>query len=338
MHNGKWLVPKWMGSFFWLACVFLCTQNGAMLVAQVPPKLGDERERTGNEQPKARTEESLVYSGPQIGESLPGFVFREVLGSAAGKEYDFVTEAKDQTILLLFVHDVNRQSISFVRTLSKYAFSRQQDGLRTAVVFLDSDISNAEATVKRIEHALTPGIATGVSVDGREGPGSYGLNRKVMLTILVSHEGKVFGNFALIQPSLQSDLPKVFKCIVERIGGTAPAALDDASTSAMMQRRENSREVPNLRPYLAPVIRLNALESDVVQAATAIEELARNDESIRSELIRIARTIVDSGKLESYGTPKAREYLKKWGGEWEMKSPSEGEPASDEKPKKDPSQ
>jgi len=44
---------------------------------------------------------------------------------------------------------------------------------------------------------------TGISPDGEEGPGSYGLNRKMTLTILVANKGKVTANFALVQRTLR---------------------------------------------------------------------------------------------------------------------------------------
>ncbi len=87
---------------------------------------------------------------------------------------------------------------------------------------MDDDVTTAENTVKRTQHALTPNAPLGVSLDGREGPGSYGLNRHVALTILVGKENKVTANFALVQPSLQADLPKVLEAIAQVIGGPVP--------------------------------------------------------------------------------------------------------------------
>src|SRR5688572_23335464 len=150
-----------------------------------------------------------VFSGPQADEKLPAFKVRGVFDTDAGKELDFVTQADGKPIVLIFVHDLNRQSISVVRVLSSYTVSRAKDGLHTGVVWLDADATEAENTLKRIKHALTPHAPTGVSLDGREGPGAYGLNRNVQLTILVGKAGKVTANFALVQPSLQADLPKI---------------------------------------------------------------------------------------------------------------------------------
>ncbi len=70
-------------------------------------------------------------------------------------------------------------------------------------------------------HALHSETPTFVSVDGKEGPGSLGLNRKVTLTILVGNKGEVKANFALIQPSLQTDLLPIANAMVDLIGGDA---------------------------------------------------------------------------------------------------------------------
>ncbi len=267
--------------------------------------------QTTNPSSNSRDSET-IFSGPQPGEDLPAFSFREVLGKHPGTMVDVVTAAKGKPILLVFIHDVNRQSISFTRILTKYASTRAHDQLSTAVVFLTRDPADGEATIKRIQHALTPDVSTGVTLDGIEGPGSYGLNRKVMLTLLIAKDHQVTRNFALIQPSLQTDLPLVLQAIVDLIGGTVPTLRDLEGPSEAMARRDTNSDAPNLRPLLAPLIRREASDEEVNQAARAIETKASEDTTIRREVGRIAKTIVDSGKLENYGTATAQAYLAKW--------------------------
>jgi hypothetical protein len=264
-----------------------------------------------------------IFSGPQVGEKLSPFQVRGVFDQDAGKDLDFVTKADGKPIVLIFVHDVNRQSISMTRILSQYTVSRAKDGLATGIVWLHDDATEAENTLKRIKHALTPQAPTGISIDGREGPGSYGLNRNVMLTILVGKDGKVTGNFALVQPSLQADLPKILDSVVAVAGGRVPK-LDELEGMREMTRTPNAADaVPNLRPLLTPVIRRNATPEDVDKAAIAVEEFAEKNAAARKEIGRIANTIINAGKLENYGTARAQEHLKKWakkyGGEPEAK-------------------
>src|SRR5262249_2680015 len=126
-----------------------------------------------------------VFSGPQVGEKLPPLKVRGVFDADAGKEIDFVKRADGKPIVLVFVHDANRPSIAMTRVLTTYTASRAKDGLHTGVVWLSDDATEAENTLKRMRHALAKDAPIGISTDGKEGPGGYGLNRNVTLTILV---------------------------------------------------------------------------------------------------------------------------------------------------------
>jgi hypothetical protein len=253
-----------------------------------------------------------IFSGPQVGEKLPAFRVRGVFDDDAGKELDFVKQADGKPVVLVFVHDVNRPSIGMTRALTSYTVSRAKDGLVTGVVWLDDDPTEAENTLKRIGHALTPGAPTGISLDGQEGPGSYGLNRNVTLTILVGKDNKVTGNFALVQPSLQADLPKILESVVQVAGGKTPKLEDIAGVREMMQRQTPNDPDPNLRRLLRPLLQKDATVEAVEKAAADVEEYARNNQTARKEIGRIANTVVGSGKLSDYGTARAQEFLKKW--------------------------
>jgi hypothetical protein len=272
----------------------------------------------------ARAEDPI--SGPQVGEKLTPFKVRGVLEPDAGKDLDFVAMAKEKPIVLVFVHDVNRQSISMVRVLTSYTKSRAKDGVTTGVVWLSDDATEAENMVKKVQHALTEGVPVGVSPDGREGPGKYGLNRKVTLTILVGNKNKVTANFALVQPSLQADLPKILEAVVKEAGGKVPK-LDELE--GMPKAKDAPKQDPNLRGLLGPVIKLNATPEEVEKAAKALEEYVAKNEATKTEVGRIANTIIDAGKLTDYGTPKAQEYLKKWAKEY-------GTPKKEEPKRKNP--
>jgi hypothetical protein len=256
-----------------------------------------------------------VFSGPQVGEKLPSFQVRGVLGDIGGKEVDFVKMAGAKPIVLVFIHDVNRPSIGLTRILTEYTVGRAKDGLTTGVVLLDDDATEAENTLKRISHALTAGAPTGVSLDGREGPGSLGLNRNVTLTILVAKEGNVTANFALVQPSVQADLPKILKAIVEVVGGAVPE-IEELAGMREMRRVASDEPDPKLRGLIRPVIARDATPEAVDKAASAVEEYIKKNKTARREVGRIASTIVESGKLSNYGTERAREHLRKWAKEF----------------------
>src|SRR5215213_10202669 len=113
--------------------------------------------RAGAEDPPKAKPPERPFSGPQVGEKLPPLRVRGVFDADAGKDLDFVTQAAGRPIVLIFVHDVNRQSIGMTRALTAYTVRRARDGVATGVVWLDDDATVAEATLKRVRHALTPG-------------------------------------------------------------------------------------------------------------------------------------------------------------------------------------
>ncbi len=264
---------------------------------------------TADEKPPA---EEKVFSGPQPGELLSPFVVRGVFDDDAGKDLDFVRQANGRPLVLVFVHDLNRPSVSLTRLLTQYTVSRDADKLSTGIILLTDDATEGENTLRRIRHALAERAPVGVSPDGLEGPGSYGLNRKVTLTILIAKDGRVTHNFALIQPSIQADLPGILEAVVSVAGGKIPRLEDLEGMRDQIRPSASSDQIPNLRPLLAPVIRRDATPEDVDRAAKAVEELAGTNSAAAKEVGRIANTIIDAGKLSEYGTPRAREYLQKW--------------------------
>lgn len=288
-----------------------------------------------------------VFSGPQVGESLSSFRMRVAIGTLAGKEIDLLERAGDGAVLMIFVHDVNRQSVALTRIAARYAASRAKDGLTAGVILLDDDATKGDATLKRIQHALIPAIPSGVSLDGREGPGAYGLNRQVQLTVLVAKEKRVAANFAIVQPSLQVDLPRIVSAIVDQVGGEAPELKQLLSQEPAMLRTDGTqRKEPDpatgsstratdlaleIRPLVRPLIQLDASDEEVDRAAQAILVEVEKREVIRNEIGRIASTIVRSGKLASYGTPRAQEYLQKWAASYGPEEPSQPDPGK-EKP------
>jgi hypothetical protein len=267
-----------------------------------------------------------IVSGPQVGEKIVPFQVRLVLGEKAGKEAEFARASHQGPQLLIFVHEVNRQTVALTRVLANYAQSRAKDGVATGVVWLGDDVTETENNINRMKHALAEKAPTGISLDGREGPGSYGLNRKASLTILVANKNQVTANFPLVQPSLQADLPKVLAALVKEAGGKVPTLAEIEGNTEAMRPNQPARQDPNLRPLLSPVIRRDAQPEDVEKAAMAVEEYIRENAAARTEVGRIATTIVNSGKLENYGTAKAQEILRGWAKKYGAKPADPGTP------------
>src|SRR5262249_44851402 len=207
-----------------------------------------------------------VFSGPQAGEKLPPIKVRGIFDPNTGKELDFVAQAAGKPIVLVFIHDPNRPSLRLTQALTYYTAGRVKEGLATGVIWLTDDATEAESILKSKRISLTPEAPTGISLDGKEGPGSYGLNRTVTLTILIGKEGRVTANFALVQPSIQADLPKILGEIGRVMGGPAPT-LEDLLIMPGVQ----------LQGPILQFLQRTATPEDVDKEAAGIESYLRRD-------------------------------------------------------------
>lgn len=270
--------------------------------------------------PSARGADEEVFSGPQVGEKLVGFKVLGAYDEQAGKEVDLVRAAGNKPLVLVFIHDpITRPSAAVTRAVAAYA-EKHKDKLAAGVIMLKADKSEAEAFLKRARGSLQLNVPVGISPDGVEGPGAYGLNRNVSLTILVGKEGKVTANFALIQPST-TDGPKVLGEVAKVIGEKPPTqeeidqlAYGGRRYAGKDQPRRGNVEIP--RDLLVPVINKQATEEQLKAAVAKVEEYVAGNKERQHALGGIAARVVNGGKLENYGTPAAQEQLKKWAKEY----------------------
>ena len=170
--------------------------------------------------------EEPVFSGPQAGEVFPPLPVKVVLGDQDGKDADLVNEAGAKPLVVIFFHARTRPAYALTRKVMEFAATKSDAGLKSHVVFLTDDPTETNKWVNLIQKQLPEGVTYAISHDGIEGPGAYGLNRNVTLTVLVGNEGKVTENFALIQPQLQADGPKIMKAIVDVTGGGDVPAIE----------------------------------------------------------------------------------------------------------------
>lgn len=271
-----------------------------------------------------------IFSGPQAGETLTAFKLNGVLGDDAGQNVDMLSKADGGPLVLVFVHQRTRPSFGLTNTVMRYVASRAKDGIAGATVFLTGDATDTQNWMKLVSGNFPQGVTYGISPDGQEGPGAYGLNRNVELTVLVGKENKVTANFALVQPSVQADGPKIFQAIVDVLGGGEVPDVAQFSGQDRGARMMRPEQDPNLRPLLTRVIRRDATAEQVDEAAKAVEEYAAKNAATRQEIGKIGRRIIDAGKLADYGTPTAQKYLEKWAKEYAEDAPA------DEKDKPNP--
>jgi len=263
--------------------------------------------------------EDALFSGPQVGEELVSFDAKSVLGDPVEQSVRVLETESSEPTLLVFVHQVTRPSIGLTRLLVNHANTKKQAGLKSHLVFLTADPTETEAWFRRARGALPEGVAPLISTDGIEGPGAYGLNRKMTLTILVAREGKVIANFPLIQPSIQSDGPKIGQAIEKALGSDKAPTLAEMGFQEPAMRARKGQPSPEqngiYRSMMSPLIQKTATPDEVELAAQKIEEMASKTPWFRERIHQAANQIVGGDRLSNYGTVEAQRYLQKWGKE-----------------------
>ncbi len=158
------------------------------------------------------------FSGPQKGEKAASF---KVFDVGTRRELDVLADAKGAPTLLVFIHELSRPGAALLRALDEHGQIKQVRGLRTLFVSLSEDRDGAERHLPVVVKALNLRSPMGISLDGKEGPGAYGLNREVMLTILVVRDQKVAANFAIVSPN-ETDAPRIKAALDEVLKAAAP--------------------------------------------------------------------------------------------------------------------
>ncbi len=255
-----------------------------------------------------------VFSGPQVGETMVPFRITGIFDEQASENIASEAMWKKPTIIF-FVHEITRPSIGLTRSVMNYAATRKKDGLESAVVFLGDDVTALEERIKRARRALPRGVRIGLSDEGQEGPGSYGLNRKVTVTVLVADKGTVTANFAIIQPTAAIDAPRIAKAITQVVGGKEPGVKELGLQRYMESMRKRSRPgrgaqdlQPELQAKLRELIQKSNTPEVVARVAAEIEKSIDGDQEAQAAIGVIASRIKDA----NYGTESAQRIIRQW--------------------------
>ena len=180
----------------------------------------------------------VVYSGPQAGERLPPFVVTGLRGPFQGREFDPVAASVGAPSVIIFQDNsvVGQKGLLLAGPALERIAERAPDGLFVWTTFLVDDPSPRSIFEYDFMDEIVDVVQMGVSSEGRDGPGVYGLNRNVAMTILVARDGVVRHNFAFPQPMLYPD-PHVMGAIAQVVGV-------DRETLAGWLRGEDSEAAP----------------------------------------------------------------------------------------------
>ena len=284
-------MAKWV-----LACILVGSFNSTFLLAQA-------------------NETEPVFSGPQAGEPISNLEVVLAYGPNLGTRFDPVKAANGRPLMLVFVQGTNRPAARLTRVLMNFAEMHVDDGLTAAVIWLANDRSAAQRYLGQAVSWWGVGMPVGVSVDGMEGPGSYGLNRNVNVTVLIARDHLVTANFALVQPS-EMDATRILGEVTKLIGGEAPTLSEVLFLSAPTRKLGDAKwqVAPKQVEFRRIICKLLAAENEeqATQAAKTIETFMGDDAERQRQLREIAGMLL-KGRTRIPSEPAAA-HLRRWRG------------------------
>jgi len=170
------------------------------------------------------------FSGPQPGEKTTPFKVLAIAGKGAGTVRTPLAENAGAPTAWVFVHGVERSLVPLLRAIDTYG-AANTNRLRTELVFLQADRLGGEQRIKAAAGSLRLQSPVGLSTDGAEGPGNYGLNKDCLMTIVAARDNVVVTNFALVQPGI-ADAPRVIAALAKLCGDTHPPSAEALLASA----------------------------------------------------------------------------------------------------------
>ncbi len=195
-----------------------------------------------DETPKATgTAPEPVFSGPQPGETIKPFKVLQIKDGQPD-ELEIVKESDERTTLICFVHRLGDDDrILFGLGLVDFYGLRHKE-LTSHFVLLSDDRERITAMLRGwARGSLFPKSMVSLSVDGVEGPGSYGLNRNVAMTVLVAKGNKVVDNMVFQAPNYR-DLETIMKAVAKALGEPEPTlAKVQEELRAERQRQADKR-------------------------------------------------------------------------------------------------
>ena len=225
------------------------------------------RRRTEVKDPAGyQTKGKQIFSGPQKGEKLPALKVTSLFGDTKGKVFDLIKRAGNRPQILFFQDAIFGE----VPCLFQFADAIRQVNEKTeeevqiACIFLADDTNAITSRYARIFGGLRErGVSViAVAPGGRNGPGSYGLNRNIAQTILVAKDGKVTWNFVSEQGLLFAD-PHILGAVAEVVGEkreTVAAWLNaTGSDDRVRANEERARRQRELRTKLGEFVEAGKL-------------------------------------------------------------------------------
>ncbi|HEV7406236.1 MAG TPA: hypothetical protein VGO11_25030 [Chthoniobacteraceae bacterium] len=254
-----------------------------------------------------------IFSGPQPGEKTTSFKVIEIGGGADGTERDPVRDDAGAPTVLVFVHTVERSLLPLLRVIEQYGVERKER-IKTEVIFLAADRRSGEERVRAVQGSLKLRARVGLSPDGAEGPGNFGLNKECMMTIVAAKDNVVTANFALVQPGI-ADAPKVIAALAKTCGDAEPPNVEALTAKLPGARAQGDMKAKEPFPGAVPTdAKLNGLLREFIRPtnddATADRVLAEvkahiaGNADLKKQALDGWTRVLHFG--DAYGTPYSR--------------------------------
>jgi hypothetical protein len=194
----------------------------------------------------------------------------------------------------------------------RYCKQEGGDKLIRGICFLTADPTDTQNWMGKIKNYFPAGIPVGFSAEGIEGPGSYGLNRNVELTVLVAKEKKVTANFALVQPGAHVDGPKILAAIAKATGSNAKPDINKYLNSNQAVQDAPIAIDPGLMIQIRKLNAKDATPEMVGEAIAEIETMITDNKPLQRQFGSILAGWTRNKRIDSIGNQEHQDQLKKW--------------------------
>ena len=247
-----------------------------------------------------------MFSGPQVGERLPALKVR-LLGEKEPRE--LVTSHNGKPVQIIFFHKMARIAFQVIRPVTEFAVKHEKEkNFRTILVFLTDDPPSMERQMKAVAGYLPKEVMVGVSPDGSNGPGNYGLNRNAMMTVLLGQGDKVTANFALGQPSQQVDGPRIAKAIVDLLKVPEP---NYEAIKGGRNRRQQAVD-RKLSRMVNPLLGGDWTDEEAAEKIAEIEKYVGDNKRLKADLGTMIARIAPTGRSKMIPNAKVKAKFDEW--------------------------
>ncbi|MFK7737306.1 MAG: hypothetical protein AB8B50_14830, partial [Pirellulaceae bacterium] len=183
----------------------------------------------------AKADSERVYSGLQPGEKSKPFEVLHIKDDELRKS-EIVEASEDGVTLVCFIHRLSTDDrILYGLGLVDFYAARHKD-LSSHFVLLSDERNKIEKMLRAWNKGgLFKHSTVSLSVDGAEGPGYYGLNREVAMTVLVIKGNKVVENLVFNAPNYR-DLESIMGVVATANGKPKPK-LEDVQKELRAERQ-----------------------------------------------------------------------------------------------------